>query len=309
MNKKYSVIQPAFTLVELLVVIAIIGVLVGLLLPAVQSVRAAARSTQCKNNLKQMGLALQAFHSTYKSFPQGGVNMPGTFVKGVALPQEKWRGYAWSAYLLPLLEQQPVFDLIHFDKVYYDDSNKDAGQVVIKTFLCPESSAENLRECSVNAGTEKKEFKVGNKVIVTNVPVTKKALYGGSDYGGIYGERIPFAGRTTSLANDPPGGTMIYDRPIKIRDITDGTSNTFVISEDSGWTDGQWINGLNVFDQSGAINDKTITENEIRSHHSGGAHAAYADGHVDFLSDRLDLEVLAALCTRSGGETVDLNKD
>ncbi len=301
--------SQAFTLVELLVVIAIIGVLIGLLLPAVQSARSSARSLQCKNNLKQMGIALQAFHTDNKEFPQGGVDMPGTQKNGVAIAQPDWRGFAWSAYLLPYIEQQAVFDFIHFDEVYYHDDNKIAGETVIKTFLCPQSSAANKRECSVNAGTEKKEFTVGGRTVIRNVPVTKKVVYGGSDYGGMYGERIEFENRTTPLQNNPPKGTMLYSKPVKIRDITDGTSNTIIISEDSGWVDGQWINGLNVFDQSGAINDKTITENEMRSEHPGGVNAAFADGHVEFLSDLTELELLAALCTRAGGEIVNDNNN
>ena len=78
-----------------------------------------------------------------------------------------------------------------------------------------------------------------------------------------------------------------------------------MVSEDSGWVDGQWINGLNVFDQSGAINDPKVTENEMRSDHPGGVNAAFADGHVEFLSDRTDLSIVSALCTRAGGEIVN----
>ena len=94
MNHRFYRNRRAFTLVELLVVIAIIGVLVGLLLPAVQAARASARNLQCKNNLKQMGVGLQSYHTARKEFPQGGVNMPGTYVNGVQLPQSDWRGFA-----------------------------------------------------------------------------------------------------------------------------------------------------------------------------------------------------------------------
>ncbi len=305
MNHRFYRNWRAFTLVELLVVIAIIGVLIGLLLPAVQAARASARNLQCKNNLTQMGIGLQSYHTANKAFPQGGVNMPGTYVNGVQIPQSDWRGFAWSAYILPMMEQQSVYDLINFDKVYYDAENEPAGKTLLSTFICPEAQAEPMRACSVNAGTEKKEFKVGNKSIFKDVAVTKNVTYGGSDYGGMYGERIDYPGRTLPLPNEPPRGTLLYDRPIKISDIRDGTSCTIMVSEDSGWVDGQWINGLNVFDQSGAINDPKITENEMRSDHPGGVNAAFADGHVEFLSDRTDLPVVSALCTRAGGEIVE----
>lgn len=118
------------------------------------------------------------------------------------------------------------------------------------------------------------------------------------DYGGIYGERI-FSSSGT------PNGTMLYQTEVRIADISDGTSNTVMISEDSNWGDGQWINGLNIFDQAYTINKKlepTKMENEMRSLHSGGANGLLCDGSVRFLSEELDETMVAAICTKAGGE-------
>ena len=119
------------------------------------------------------------------------------------------------------------------------------------------------------------------------------------DYGGIYGERI-------TSPNNPPKGMMLYNEALSARDATDGTSHTLIISEDSDWRDMQWINGRNVFDQAYAINARPSAarpmENEIRSKHPGGANGLFCDGGVRFLSEQMELAVVAAICTRAGGE-------
>jgi len=97
---------------------------------------------------------------------------------------------------------------------------------------------------------------------------------------------------------------MLYTRAISIADIRDGTSNTLIVSEDSAWGDGQWINGLNVFDQAYPINRAPAFENDIRSEHPGGAFGLFCDGSVRFLTETMELETLAAICTRAGGEVV-----
>jgi prepilin-type processing-associated H-X9-DG protein len=118
---------------------------------------------------------------------------------------------------------------------------------------------------------------------------------GPSDYGGIFGERI-------SSPNNPPKGVMLYDVSIPLVLIRDGASHTLIVAEDSMWPDGQWINGRNIFDQAYAINAAPPVENDIRSQHPGGAHALLADGSARFFAESLELNVLAALCTRAGGE-------
>ena len=250
-----------FTLVELLVAVAIIGILVALLLPAVQAAREAARRTQCLNHLHQIGLGLHAYHDTHHSFPPGGIELRPFHPGG--------RQYAWSAYLLPFLEQQAVAEQIDFTKAFDDPANAAAGATVLPVYLCPSVPHKSL-------------LRDGR---------------GASDYGGIYGERI-------TSPNRPPKGVMIYDQAIRIFDIIDGTSSTLSVSEDCQFPDGQWINGKNVFDQAFAINRAPAFENDIRSLHPGGAGGAFADGSARFLSEDINLDILAALCTRAGGEAV-----
>lgn len=290
MNKKSSQ-TSGFTLVEMLVVIAIIGVLLSLLLPAVNSAREAARRTICQNNLKQMGIALNAFNTQNGKFPWGGYMHPNVYVNGVKVDGTKARGFAWSVYILPELEQQGLYDRIDFDMMYSMGVNNDVAQTRLEMFVCPSAKKTEPEEALVYVAS-------GSAIR------TQKATYGLSHYGGIYGERIAWPGRTTSIPNNPPRGTLLYDRQITARDIRDGLTNTLMVGEDSTWADGQWISSLNVMDQCGGINDRSITENEIRSDHSGGASAVFADGHVDFLANQMSLEVLAAICTRAGGEII-----
>jgi prepilin-type processing-associated H-X9-DG protein len=95
---------------------------------------------------------------------------------------------------------------------------------------------------------------------------------------------------------------MLFDESVAIDDIVDGTSHTVIIAEDSRFPDGQWINGRNIFDQAFAINAAPDWENDIRSEHAGGANGVLADGSVRFLTESIDVRVLAALCTRAGRE-------
>ena len=243
-------------------VIAIIGVLMAMLLPAVQSVREAARRTACMNHLKQIGLALQNHHSAHDEFPVGGTGWRGPWT-----PDETQ--IAWNAFLLPFLEQGNVFDQIDFTKAFDSPVNAAAAESIIKVFVCPSS----LRGAELSQGR------------------------GPSDYGGIFGERI-------TGPNQPAKGLMVYGTAMSHRDIPDGSSNTIIVAEDSDFSDGQWINGLNVFDQAFAINAAPAFENDIRSRHPGGANAAFADGHVSFLNEQLNLTALAAICTRAGKEVV-----
>lgn len=251
--------RRAFTLIELLVTIAIIGILIAILLPAVQAARESSRRTTCLNNLHQIGVGLHHYHDVHKKFPPGGIEPRPWNRNG--------RQIAWSAFLLPFLEQASVHEKIDFSKPYDHPDNAEAAAVVLSVYLCPS----------------------------TNRPSKRKHGRGVCDYGGIYGERI-------TSRNIPPKGAMLYDESLAIRDIHDGTSATLIISEDSNWSDGQWINGRNIFDQAFAINHAPRFENDIRSLHPLGASGLYCDGSASFLSEEMDLRTLAAICTREGGE-------
>ncbi|MDO4557994.1 MAG: DUF1559 domain-containing protein [Planctomycetia bacterium] len=255
--------ERGFTLVELLVVIAIIGTLVALLLPAVQAARESSRRSSCANHLRQIGLAMSMYEGARKRFPPGGVE-PRTM--------PKWRltgrQLAWSVFLLPYLEQKPLYERLDLSEGFDAVVNAEAAAVVLPVYTCP----------SVGDGEELRSGR------------------GPCQYGGIYGERI-------TSPNSPAKGAMLYNRSLRTAEITDGLSNTLFISEDSLFSDGQWINALNVFDQAYAINQAPEMENDIRSNHPGGANGLYGDGGVRFLSETMELEVLAAICTRAGGET------
>jgi prepilin-type N-terminal cleavage/methylation domain-containing protein/prepilin-type processing-associated H-X9-DG protein len=253
--------RPAFTLVELLVVVAIIGILVGLLLPAVQAVREAARRMQCKNNLRQIGLALHNYHAAFRKFPPGGIEVRPEVPGGKQL--------AWSAFVLPFLEQSATYVRVDFSYAFDHPVNEEVAAIPIETYLCPSTP----RFSPLNLGR------------------------GATDYGGIYGERIV-------STNYPPRGVMIHDRAIRFRDITDGTARTLTVSEDAGFRDGQWINAWNLFDQAFSINRAPKFENDIRSFHPQGANGLFADGSVSFLNESIELEILAAICTRNGNEYV-----
>jgi prepilin-type N-terminal cleavage/methylation domain-containing protein/prepilin-type processing-associated H-X9-DG protein len=255
-------VRRGFTLVELLVVIAIIGILIGLLLPAVQMAREAARRGSCLNNLRQMGVGLHNYHNTFGSFPPGGVE-PRTPLK----PQG--RQLAWSVFLLPYVEQHPLFLRIDTSKAFDAPENAAAASIVLPLYLCP-------------------------SVPPREIASTARAP---CHYGGIYGERI-------TGPNNPPKGVMLYDRRVSIPEIRDGTSHTIIISEDSQFADGQWINGRNIFDQAFAINQAPAFENDMRSEHPGGANALFCDGSVHFLTETMVLSTLAAVCTRNRGDTV-----
>jgi prepilin-type N-terminal cleavage/methylation domain-containing protein/prepilin-type processing-associated H-X9-DG protein len=249
-----------FTLVELLVVIAVIGVLLAILLPAVQAAREAARRMTCANHLHQIGVGMHAHHESRGSFPPGGIEM-------VSRQWPKGRQLAWSAFLLPYLEEQTLYDRIDFSKSYSSSENAEAAAQIVPTYVCP-------------SVPRKSYLRKGR---------------GACDYGGIYGERIV-------STNNPPRGAMIYDQAIRLRDIIDGASRTLMIAEDSESPDGQWINAANVFDVSGPIN--AAKENDIRAKHPRGANGLFVDGSVHFLVEELDKTVLAAICTRNGNEPV-----
>ncbi len=251
----------AFTLVELLVVIAIIGVLTGLILPAVQAAREAARRMQCSNNLRQIGIALHNYHDTHQRLPPGCLQWRGPG-RPVGMKQ-----FAWSAMILPFIEQTNLHLQIDFHVPFDSPRNAVPAATMLQVYLCPSA----LQSPSSGRGK--------------------------TDYGGLYGQRI-----TTRSATD--NGVFIYDISFRFADVRDGLSNTICIGEDTRGPDSEWINGRNVFEQSGGINDPDIWigDNEIRSDHTGGAQVLLTDGHVQLLPNTLDRLSLAALITRAEGD-------
>ncbi|MDR1958312.1 MAG: DUF1559 domain-containing protein [Planctomycetaceae bacterium] len=287
----------AFTLVELLVVIAIIGVLIALMIPAVQSARESARRTQCTNNLRQVGIALQNYHSVYRTFPCGGYEVRGMIKPGQENVQpskkEVWkapdaREYAWSMLILPQLERLDVYEAIDRQFAYDNTVNREIAKTNISAYLCPSAA---------------------NKMTLTTPHNAAEGFQCARlHYGGVHGETLAFPGRTTPRPNNPPKGIMIYDKSYSIDQIPDGLSQTLICAEDTLFSDGNWINARNVFSQDYTINDPSERgkQNTMMSEHPGGVMSLCADGSAHFLADEIENSVLSAVCTRALKEIVEV---
>jgi prepilin-type N-terminal cleavage/methylation domain-containing protein/prepilin-type processing-associated H-X9-DG protein len=265
--------RTAFTLVELLVVIAVIGVLVALLVPAVQAARESARRAQCADNLRQLGIGLHAYHDSYKTFPSGG------WIKS-ADPTTANMNIGWSAAILPWLEQQPLYSQLNFNVPYNNVANSQPGHTVLPVYLCPSEPRASFWN---RAPGDTYDF-------------------ADADYGGMYGPRgLSFP----TDKNNPPRGVMIFNQPIPLSQVRDGSSQTVQIGEAPEAINAMWISGHNIFDECCAINARPPSEfgEELASQHPRGVNTLFADGSIHFLSETIDNMVLSALCTRSGGES------
>jgi prepilin-type N-terminal cleavage/methylation domain-containing protein/prepilin-type processing-associated H-X9-DG protein len=192
--------RPAFTLIELLVVIAIIGILIALLLPAVQKIREAAARLQCTNNLHQIGLALHNYHDGNQKFPPSGTST----TSGAG------SGFSVHVFLLPYIEQQPIYNAMNLTASASDTTqNVQARAAVIKIFLCPSDPMTNLPPGW--AGTN---YRANNGVNLLN-------SYGDSDTNGV------------NAALPPPNGGFFTNSAYRFADMSDGTSNTAAFSEHS----------------------------------------------------------------------------
>lgn len=293
--------RAGFSLIELLVVIAIIGVLMGLLLPAVQKVREAANRLKCQNNLKQIGLALHNYHDTKSKFPSGGVYVT---------PPTKYSGLSYLVYLLPFIEQQSLYRSFQRDVDSNPDYLDNATNIAlaftqVSSFICPTSRQPRV----TNYGLER---------INGEYPFT--AHYAGNmgPVGGSYDVDTKAGQGGIALQ-----GVLGKNTNTSINDITDGTSNTFLVGELSwngargyrAWTRGcgdgygchsckNFKNGIN------AAKYTTGTFNNVSfgSEHPKGAGFVMSDGSVRFVMENISLNVLLAASSRNSGEVLGLDR-
>jgi len=263
----------AFTLVELLVVIAIIGILVAQLLPAIQAAREAARRAQCSSNLRQHGIALQNYHDSLGCFPPGFMVLTNSGQVG--------GGWAWGVFLMPFLEQSPLQNelsptMYTLAEVISDPALVPMLQMNLSVFRCPSSPMEPLRE-----------FQGGGQLVAT---ANYTCCRGYFNYAG------------TTLLTKANNGVLFGQSGVRMRDVVDGTSNTFAIGErtvlqahqadPSKWPSWCGPGGLGIGSTvSSAVVDRLNHPTNMHcfsSHHAGGAMFGFVDGSVHFISDSIE---------------------
>lgn len=305
--------RNGFTLIELLVVIAIIAILIALLLPAVQQAREAARRSTCKNNLKQIGLALHNYHDTHSVFPPGAVGLV------TDMNSSSWctssssnRGRApWSVLILPFLDQAPLYQQFEFEEDFTtwetplsgfngSTSNSAAWENPLVVFKCPSDPVS------------------GAELPAANYRGVQGGYQSSSSYCGTTSRRFY------------TNGMLCVNAKIGFRDITDGSSNVLLVGESHynttqantsngsyvGWASSPNLNGgsrhaINLAAADGGINSAPVDPNagdprNYQSHHfgsfhTGGCHFLLADGSVHFISENVDITMFRSLGIRNDG--------
>lgn len=292
-----------FTLIELLVVIAIIAILIALLLPAVQQAREAARRTQCKNNLKQLGIALHNYHDTLGSFPSGYITAD------TSAPANSAPGFAWSTLVLPSLEQGNLHDSFDFGVDAKDPVNTPFAVQYLSMFRCPSDTGQDTFTVSISGA----DYELST-----------------SNYVGMYGYG------SVTMNPDNRNGVFSRNSATKMRDIVDGTANTFLVGErhhDLGKS--TWYAALEGYSVDSGMTMMSMTEGPAQlvlghvgqpammsmpamhhtanntphvvnygSFHSGGSQFLQVDGSVSFVSDSINYDTYRRLGMRNDGEVI-----
>jgi prepilin-type N-terminal cleavage/methylation domain-containing protein/prepilin-type processing-associated H-X9-DG protein len=324
-SRKPAARRAGFTLIELLVVIAIIGVLIGLLLPAVQKVREAAARMQCANNLKQLALAVHNYHSDLNTLPPDNI-----YSYDPTRPN-----WSWLANILPLIEQDNLYRAARIGGPNPNNINQSLPQIAtrVRTFLCP-SDPDAWRGPRSYASN----FDMFDPVLgpLTYEVTCYRANIGTNWGGGPPGSALWWGTDPQWCNPDPnnPNPATTYDgcangngviwesnSPLRLTDVQDGTSNTFMIGEAMTEKDNQnsWCHMDNAIATCAyAPNARSPVTGQdyppdqwwnryaFTSAHPGGVQFAMTDGSVRFIPDSIDLGVFRALSTRAGGEVASL---
>ncbi len=291
----------AFTLIELLVVIAIIAVLVALLLPAVQQAREAARRSSCKNNLKQIALALHNYHDTHRVFPFGQINNIRT---NFGFPSST----TWALYIYPFIEQGNVYE--QFTKEFETKLSQHftGKEVVVPTLTCPSDP-------------------YSGKVGATGFQGNYVACAGSEEFGGV-GVALPLNGifygmssTRMSVIVDGTSNTLFLGEAAQKPIVLTGLERDFTANYFLGWDmescfstlnnpntlvpDNHYGAGCGNYPWAPCTDDGTKPAvMYARSRHQGGVQFAFADGRVQFLSENIDITIYQGLGTRNGGEVL-----
>ncbi len=313
MRQADSTSSRGFTLVELLVVIAIIGVLVALLLPAVNAAREAARRTQCVNNLRQLGLGILNYESAWRKFPPGQKRACPTC-----------ESVAWNTFYLPFIEEAAVYDLIDFKRSLLYPANRAAATKRLDVYLCPSTN-------------QRHPGRSGDFISELIVAPAQGGGFACMDYLGIsgpgesvtneHGDNRPY-GRNRGVLLSLEGNSQLEPSVIRVKHVIDGMSKTVCITECTGrgftresrtvvTLDGAWASGENSARLKAGVKEMSVdlnaspqvldawTEEETWSDHPGGVNALTCDGAVRFVGEALDKSIFFALLTRNGREGVE----
>ncbi|MDB2525638.1 DUF1559 domain-containing protein [Mariniblastus sp.] len=299
--------KSGFTLVELLVVIAIIGILIGMLLPAVQQVREAARRISCANNSRQQGLAIMNYESAFQTLPPG-------WKTGNPLIADDEPGWGWSAYILPFMEQNNLYNQIDFNVAIDDGAHIHTIETVVPAYQCP--SEIDLPVVNLDEHVEHDHDDHDDHDLHDQPPSSdddhdhEELMVGRSNYSGVFG--------SSEIEDSPLKGNGLFygNSVIKMGDITDGTSNTLMVGERINLLGKiSWVGMVPEVDEpfarivgaaDHAPNDPGGHFEDFRSYHPQGINVTLADGSTHFVTQSINEVVFQQLATRAGAEVVSI---